>query len=69
MPPSKQNTHNTKLPETTQNKKKQPEDTENKKKDETTTKKNQIDKPNNTATLISATTASEYFWRTLIRRP
>jgi hypothetical protein len=33
--------------------------TENKKKDESTTKKNQIDKPNNTATLISTKTASE----------
>jgi hypothetical protein len=44
---------------TTENKKNQLESTENKKKDESTTKKNQIDKPNNTATLISTKTASE----------
>jgi hypothetical protein len=47
------------VPKTTKNKKKQQKDTRNTKRQEITTKKHQIDKPNNTATLISATTASE----------
>jgi hypothetical protein len=68
-PKTTQNTHNTKLPKTTKNKKKQPKSTGNTKRQEITRKKHQIDKPNNTATLISATTASEYFWRTTNRRP